>query len=203
MLQRNAFAGAKEAADFTSYMTYADYRPAQVVTDAVAAANGTLRIRTNHTVVTAKTFDPLAAPDLRLVVKFTIKSWGGKQVGDPVEFSVVLANRDRMDQAEKAGAPFGLFWVLRSSGAWQNGSYRKAAPGYGVQGKLNGGPVRVGDTVELRTGTADSFTSGLTLRVGNRATVLASSSGANARPLAVGFSGMEGAAISDFSVTAP
>ena len=63
------------------------------------------------------------------------------------------------------------------------------------------GRCRVGDTVELRTGTADSFASGLTLRVGDRTTVLTSSSGDNARPLAVGFSGMEGAGISDFSVT--
>ena len=129
LLQRNAFADVKEAADFASFMTYGDYRPAQVVTNAVAVANGTLRIRTNHTVVTAKTFDPLAAPDQRLVVKFTIKSWTGKQLGDPVEFSVVLANRDRMDQAEKAGRHSACFWVLRSSGAWHNGSYLKACAG--------------------------------------------------------------------------
>ena len=117
LLQRNAFADVKEAADFASFMTYGDYRPAQVVTNAVAVANGTLRIRTNHTVVTAKTFDPLAAPDQRLVVKFTIKSWTGKQLGDPVEFSVVLANRDRMDQAEKAGGAIRL--VLGPAQQWR------------------------------------------------------------------------------------
>ncbi|MCC6240374.1 MAG: PEP-CTERM sorting domain-containing protein [Phycisphaerales bacterium] len=187
--------------------------PQNAASNAYEVNNGMLHITSNDAVVTSAQYSILSSTDERMVMKFTIAAWDGKNAGDAVAVRLATVHPEEADGQNDGKDILGRFWTTGTNGGWQNGLLTDAGRQYGGTGTINGGAIQVGDTLEVITGRGlrDGWrTGGLTLNVydsnGNlKGTTGLYASGANQDfpdLMHFGIDNMSGAWLDNFSLSA-